>query len=291
MARKSKKLPQEISNLFQKANSSERQLWESNAQKSYEFFLGEQLTSEEKDELRNGGMPDFIINRITPVVEMMKFFATANTPRWQAVGAEASDADVAAVHSDIADYCWYNSNGGSIYSSVIQDALVKGIGYMQVDVDPDQDRGMGEVIFNSVNPFDVFVDPTSRDFLFRDASYIIVKKDIPKEQLKRLYPDFKRKINSANSINTNVSQGYSSRDLDDSVMTFREEITTAYKPNSEEDVILDLYECYVKEKIAFVNIFVNMPPTMEEMDEIQKNVEEEIIDFAKEMEVQIVVYN
>ena len=66
MARKSKKLPQEISNLFQKANSSERQLWESNAQKSYEFFLGEQLTSEEKDELRNGGMPDFIINRITP---------------------------------------------------------------------------------------------------------------------------------------------------------------------------------------------------------------------------------
>ena len=288
MARKSKKLPQEISNLFQKANSSERQLWESNAQKSYEFFLGEQLTSEEKDELRNGGMPDFIINRITPVVEMMKFFATANTPRWQAVGAEASDADVAAVHSDIADYCWYNSNGGSIYSSVIQDALVKGIGYMQVDVDPDQDRGMGEVIFNSVNPFDVFVDPTSRDFLFRDASYIIVKKDIPKEQLKRLYPDFKRKINSANSINTNVSQGYSSRDLDDSVMTFREEITTAYKPNSEEDVILDLYECYVKEKIAFVNIFVNMPPTMEEMDEIQKNVEEEIIDFAKEMEVQIV---
>jgi len=288
MARKSKKLPQEISNLFQKANSSERQLWESNAQKSYEFFLGEQLTSEEKDELRNGGMPDFIINRITPVVEMMKFFATANTPRWQAVGSDASDSDVAAVHSDIADYCWYNSNGGSIYSSVIQDALVKGIGYMQVDVDPDQDRGMGEVIFNSVNPFDVFVDPTSRDFLFKDASYIIVKKDIPKEQLKRLYPDFKRKINSANSINTNVSQGYSSRDLDDSVMTFREEITTAYKPNSEEDVILDLYECYVKEKIAFVNIFVNMPPTMEEMDEIQKNVEEEIVDFAKEMEVQIV---
>ena len=44
---------------------------------------------EEKDALEESGMPTFTINRITPVIEMMKYFVTANNPRWQAVGAEA----------------------------------------------------------------------------------------------------------------------------------------------------------------------------------------------------------
>ena len=212
MARQSKKLVDNITDLFRKANTSERQKWQTDSQKSYEFFLGEQLSAQEKEDLQSGGMTDFVIYRITPVIEMMKFFATANNPRWQAVGSEGSDSDVAALHSDIADYCWYNSNGNSIYSSVIQDALVTGIGYMQVDVDPDQDRGMGEVVFNSVNPFDVYIDPTSRDFLFRDASYVIVKKDMPKEQLARLFPDDKRKINKAQPSNLG-NNDYSQRDV------------------------------------------------------------------------------
>ena len=96
MARQSKKLVDNIVDLFKKANSTERQKWETDSQKNYEFFLGEQLSAEEKEDLQSGGMPDFIINRITPVIEMMKFFATANNPRWQAVGSEGSDADVAA---------------------------------------------------------------------------------------------------------------------------------------------------------------------------------------------------
>ena len=226
MARQSKKLVDNIVDLFRKSNSTERQKWQTDSQKSYEFFLGEQLTASEKEDLQSGGMPDFVINRITPVIEMMKFFATANNPRWQAVGAEGSDSDVAALHSDIADYCWYNSNGNSIYSSVIQDALVKGIGYMQVDVDPDQDRGMGEVVFNSVNPFDVYVDPTSRDFLFRDASYIIVKKDMPKEQLMRLFPDDKRKIKKANPSNLS-NNDYSQRDVIDSEIIFNADVRSS----------------------------------------------------------------
>ena len=242
MARQSKKLVDNIVDLFRKANTSERQKWQTDSQKSYEFFLGEQLSAQEKEDLQSGGMPDFVINRITPVIEMMKFFATANNPRWQAVGSEGSDSDVAALHSDIADYCWYNSNGNSIYSSVIQDALVKGIGYMQVDVDPDQDRGMGEVVFNSVNPFDVYIDPTSRDFLFRDASYVIVKKDMPKEQLVGLFPDDKRKINSAQPSNLS-NNDYSQRDVVDSEIIFNADVrSSAYTKEGEDDEIIDYYE-------------------------------------------------
>ena len=287
MARQSKKEVDNIVNLFTKANSTERAKWQHDAQKNYEFFLGEQLTASEKDNLQSAGMPDFVINRITPVIEMMKFFATANNPKWQAVGADGSDSDVAAVHADIADYCWANSNGNSIYSSVIQDALVKGIGYLQVDVDPDQDRGMGEVIFNSVNPFDVYVDPTSRDFLFRDASYIIVKKDIPKEQLIRLFPDDKRKIKNIQS-NQLTNDNYSERDITDTEIIFNSDVkNSAYTKEGENDEIVDYYEAYFKEKIAYINLFINRPPSPEQMSQIEKDANDSVEALAKEMFVEL----
>ena len=140
MARKSNKVKAtENYQLWKSSNTPSRNKWQVIAQKSYDFYLNEQLSTEEVDSLRESGMPDFIINRITPIVEIMKYFVTANSPRWKAVGAEGSDADVAQVHSDIADYCWELSNGKALYSQVILDSLTKGIGYFHVDVDADSD--------------------------------------------------------------------------------------------------------------------------------------------------------
>ena len=70
-------------------------------------------------------MPTFTINRIIPVVEMLNFYATAKTPRWQAVGITGDDADVAAVYSDIADYIWNFSDSTTLLSNAINDAVTK----------------------------------------------------------------------------------------------------------------------------------------------------------------------
>tara|TARA_R100001082_G_scaffold105361_1_gene77386 strand:+ start:845 stop:3106 length:2262 start_codon:yes stop_codon:yes gene_type:complete len=287
MARGNKKIVDQTHDLYRKANSTSRRKWENTSQQSYEFFLGEQLTEDEQDELRSAGMPNFTVNRITPVIEMMKFFATANTPRWQAVGAEGSDSDVAAVHSDIADYCWYNSNGDSIYAQVIQDSLVKGVGYIQVDVDPNQDRGLGEVVFKRVEPFDVYPDPTSRDFLFRDASYVMIRKDLPKSQIEKLFPSKKRQINSANSDSAGQNN-YSNRDALETDLIFpADSAGDSYDSTGEESPIVDYYECYSKEKISFMNVFINMPPGPDEMEELKKEVEINLKDYEAEMMVQI----
>ena len=183
MARKSNVVKaNENYQLWNRANTAQRGKWNYTAQKGHDFYLNEQLSTKETDALRESGMPDFIINRITPIIEIMKYFVTANNPKWQAVGAEGSDADVAQVHSDIADYCWYLSNGKSVYSSVILDALTKGIGYFHVDINQDADNGKGDVLFKRIEPFDIFVDPMSRDFLFRDASFIMIRKNLSKTQ-------------------------------------------------------------------------------------------------------------
>ena len=271
--------------LWDRANNAHRSRWASLSQKSYDFYLNEQLSKEEEDALTEAGMPTFTINRVTPIIETMKYFVTANNPRWKAVGVEGSDTDVAQVHSDIADYSWYNSNGKSLYGQVILDSLTKGIGYFLVDVDKDADRGKGEVVFKRIDPYDVFVDPMSRDFMFRDANFIIVRKNLSRTQLMHLFPKFKTKIKDAAGESETVS--YSQRDTVVSQSIQAEDITMGLTIEGEDDDIVSYYECYQKVKIPYVNVFVKIPPTEEELEEIRRLVSVQLEEFQKETQVQL----
>jgi|TARA_R100001594_G_scaffold114417_1_gene149250 hypothetical protein len=287
MAKRGRKNKAEVNKqLFQKANNYYRKKWFTDSQKSMDFFLNEQLSAQEQEDLREGGMPDFIINRITPAIEVMKYFVTANNPKWQAIGVEGSDSDIAHVHSMIAEYCWHLSNGKNLFSSVIQDALVKGMGLFRVDINPDGDEGMGEVIFNSIDPYDVYVDPMSRDFLFRDASYIIVQKNLSKTSLTRLFPQFKKKIVRANG--SPESKQYSMRDIHESENIQPGDVEfEAYTLEGEQDEILDYYEVYTKEQIAYVNVWSKQPPSPEEIKLIQQEAKEQMEFISKDMEVSL----
>jgi fructose-specific component phosphotransferase system IIB-like protein len=271
--------------LWERSNTAQRIKWQHVAQQGYDFYLNEQLSTSEKDALRDSGMPDFIINRITPIIEIMKYFVTANSPKWKAVGAEGSDADVAQVHSDIAEYCWYLSNGKSIYSNVILDSLTKGVGYFMVDIDQNADMGKGEVAFKRVEPFDVFVDPMSRDFLMRDATFVIIRKNLSKSQLKLLLPDYKSKIEKASGRSDQMS--FSRTDFGDRDSVISEDVDSTYTPTGEDDEVLPFYECYKKIRVPFYSLLMLVPPSEEEMEQIKNDVQTQLGEFKAEMEVQI----
>ena len=271
--------------LWDRANNAHRSRWASLSQKSYDFYLNEQLSKEEEDTLNESGMPTFTINRVTPIVETMKYFVTANNPRWKAVGVEGSDTDVAQVHSDIADYAWHNSNGKSLYGQIVLDSLTKGIGYFFVDVDRDADRGKGEVLFKRIDPQDVFVDPMSRDFLFRDANFIMVRKNLARTQLMHMFPQYKTKIKNAGGESETVS--YSQRDTVTSDSILPEDITMGLTIEGEDDDIVSYYECYQKVKIPYVNVFIKIPPKEEELEEIRRLVSIQLEEFQRETEVEL----
>jgi len=271
--------------LWDKANSSHRQRWQVLSQKGYDFYLNEQLTKDETDALNEAGMPTFTINRITPIVEIMKYFVTANNPRWKAVGATGDDTDVAQVHSDIADYCWYNSNGKSIYSQVVLDSLTKGIGYFMVDIDRDADRGMGEVVFKKIDPYDVYVDPASRDFLFRDANFISVRKNVAKTQLINLFPEFAGKIRKVSGAADSVS--FSQRPSTDYQSIQPEDITMGVTIEGEDDDVVPYYETYSKKKHAYRNVFIKVLPSPAEMEQIKEQVEEQAAQAEREIGVSL----
>ena len=272
--------------LWERANSSHRQRWQTLSQKGFDFYLNEQLSRREVDELEESGMPTFIINRVTPIVEIMKYFVTANNPRWKAVGATGDDVDAAQVHSDIADYCWYLSNGKSLYSQVVLDSLTKGIGYFLIDVDKDADRGMGEVNFSRIDPYDVYVDPASRDFLLRDATFVIIRKNLSRSKLINMLPEHAAKIKKVSRSSEIVS--YSSRDTEESFSIQPEDITMGVNLDAEDDDIIAYYETYSKKKFAYRNVFIRVKPSPAALDNIQEEVGRQIEDFQKEIEVSLI---
>ena len=163
MPKQNKKADQ-IRQLYNLADSSTRRQWQQINQKGYEFAHDEQLASDEKDSLEEQGMPTFTINRILPVVEMLNFYATANNPRWQAIGVEGSDSDVAAVLSDLADYVWHNSNGSTLYTNAINDSVTKGVGYLLES--PYAFPTLGKDIFSRSNHLRHFAKHWNGDFTF-----------------------------------------------------------------------------------------------------------------------------
>ena len=117
---KQDKKAEKVRDIFNKSNTATRVQWERINQKGFDFANDNQITEEERMQLEEQGMPTFTINRSTPVVELLNFYATANNPRWQAVGVDGSDADIASLFSDLADYIWSNSDGSSLYANAIK---------------------------------------------------------------------------------------------------------------------------------------------------------------------------
>ena len=289
MARKKK--ADQVRQLFHYSNNFIREQWQNVNQEGYDFAHDDQLKETEIASLREQGMPTFTINRILPVVEMLNFYATANNPRWQAIGIEGSDSDVAAVFSDLADYIWGRSDGETLYSNAINDAITKSIGYLMVEIDKDADNGMGEVKVSQPEPFDIYVDQKSRDIMFRDASYIMIRKVLPKSHLVKLFPDQKRKIDKANSEEqTNFS--YTRRPLGTG-----DQRTFLYDDDSMDDIgitsdgeqepLIEFFEVYEKIKIAYMNVFYRIPPSPEELKAIQEQVQVKMKEMAAEMQVEI----
>ena len=288
MARK--KAAEKIREIFNTANNGTRQQWEYINQKGEDFANDNQLTASERDALTDAGMPTFTINRIIPILEMFNFYATANNPRWQAVGAEGSDSDVASVFSDIADYIWYHSNGSSLLSNAINDCINKSVGYLQVSVDPDADRGLGEVKLLQPHPFDIYVDPKSRDILFKDASYIMIRKVLPRSHVKALFPGMEAKISKASGQNfSEYNYSEKSYDRTQKDFTYKEVDDPVDLDNpTETEIMVELYELFEKVKMPFMSVFYRIPPSEEQLKQIQAQLKEQMNAMKAEMEVKLI---
>ena len=247
-------------NLDNAVKSSQRDAWKAASERAYNFFLGNQLTTEEKQALEDKKMPTFIVNKITPQIELMKYFLTARNPRWQAVGADETDSSQAEIHAKVAQYVWTISKGQTIFSQVVEDCLSKSLGYIEIGVDPDMDEGLGEVIVQSENPWDVKVDPHSRDPFMRDASYILVTKDITIEKALIDFPQLSEQEVMKMADN---DREMPMENWNNPVPSGPYEVDDDHDSEGKSNQFIKYYKLYEKKRIPYVNVYVKVENEIE----------------------------
>ena len=275
-----------VIHLYNMARNSEWTKYTTNAQEWYEFFLGEQLSEKQFTDLQNAGMPTFINNKITPGINNLKYYVTANNPSFIAVAKDGKSTDLADIHQNVLSYNSYISNGKAVNELVFTDTLVKGCGCYQVYVDKDADGGKGEVKYGYTNYQDIFIDGATTDKFLDTSKWILVRKYFTRGMLKEMYPDFKEKIDKGRWIDDR-RVSYSGRDVDTSQAIFREDISSIMDSEGKEETLIPVFELYEKVKIPLCSVTILEQSNKEMLRIIQDQVKQESQAFQEQLALQM----
>lgn len=268
--------------LFTAANTAERQNWEYNSSRCEDFYNDRQLTAEELTDLKKATMPTFTVNRVTPVVEIMKYFLTAGRPRWKTVGRDTGgyDTRTGQIHVALSDYCYDLSDGNTRYSQVVHDSLVKQCGYMHIFVDKNADRGMGEVMFGSIEPRYVFVDPESRDKFYRDAKFVMIAKNMTKSALKQELPQYTTEIDKASGHPIGVTAKSYWNALPESIVGI-------HPSTGEAEEMISYFECYKPIRVPYVSFMQKLPVSEGKLREMTDEATVRLTEAEKELGIRV----
>ena len=234
--------------------SGARAEWAKQAVEDSEFRSGAQWSKEQINTLKARNQAPVVVNCIHNAVEQAKALLTTNKPRFQATAREDSDVKTARVMSDIMDWIWDNSNGNMVLKQAIDDYYVKGMGCIMVYPDMNEDFGKGEVLLKSIDPMDVYIDPSSRDPFAQDANHIIIAKKSMQSQLLLQYPKYEEIIKNAKD--TGVLENYhTSRDNTEN----NQQIGPYNRGTSGSSIVddreLEVMERYTKVKMPMLRVY------------------------------------
>ena len=232
--------------------ASARSSWAKQATEDNEFRNGLQWKPEHVKTLRERAQEPVIVNVVHSAIEQAKAMLTDNKPKFQSTGREHSDTDTGRIFSDLMTWIWDNSNGNTVLKQTVDDYYVKGMGVMYTYYDPNTDYGKGEVMLESINPHDLYIDPASKDPFCQDSAHLIVAKKHMKSQLLLRYPTY------ADAINSAVQTNYISPETTTRFGLHDEQVTSAVgndRRYADGDIELEVIERYTKVKQAYIRAY------------------------------------
>ena len=232
--------------------ASARSKWAKQATEDNEFRNGLQWKDEHIKTLRERAQEPVVVNVVHSAVEQAKAMLTDNKPKFQSTGREHSDTKTGKIFSDLMAWIWDNSNGNTVLKQTVDDYYVKGMGAMYAFYDPNSDYGKGEIILESVNPHDLYIDPASKDPFCQDSAHIIIAKKHMKSQLLLEYSNY------ADAINSAVQTNYISPESTTRFGLHDEQVTSAVGNDrrfGDDDIELEVIERYTKVKQAYIRAY------------------------------------
>ena len=251
---------QESQELWQRWRDA-RSSWDTEARSDIDFYSGNHYTTDESDDLSAVNQAAVPMDRIGPAVEKLKSIITATPPAFTVIPREDSDAKLSKIWRVILGYCWEMSSGDMHMKQAIHDYAVTGLGYLYAYLGSESDFGRGDIKFTSVNPFRVYVPPSSRDRFFDDADSIILSTILTEEQVLRLYPELGPQIDPETGemieglikdISTHFDEDYPSAQNKSSIYTVYPDASRDLDYGESE--YYQVLERFYKTKVPFYRI-------------------------------------
>lgn len=166
---------------FQNVAQDSRKIQETN----YRYYDGEQLTREDKAELKERGQPDVVINRFKVAINGILGVNDHSRADPRALGRTPDDANSADVATDCLRYVTQANRFNNEQKYLLKDKLLGGTCAMMVALGSKK----GDIDLVTVWWSEFFYDPRSRRADFKDARYMGIAKWMYADDAKGLAPE------------------------------------------------------------------------------------------------------
>lgn len=169
--------------------------WETEAKEDYNFALGDQWNTDDRNALREQSRPCLTFNRIRPMISLVSGYQRENSARIK-VNPEGGEDKV---FSEVCDKILHAVDKWSHLAYKLgyffDDGLYCGKGWIEAMITYDADPIRGEIKFKQLTPYQVKVDPDCLDYdISESAQYCFKVVMMTKDKLEFLYPKKKKLI-------------------------------------------------------------------------------------------------
>ena len=179
---------------FSDAHSADTK-WKDKAKTWYEYYNGDQWTSEEITELEARGQAVTTYNHIAPAIDSIIGGERQNRPEIKMAGRTPDDDRVAQVKTELYKYITYNSDTDNELDKQIKDYLITGRGWMNIFPDIDG-KEFNDIAHRWIDYRDMLSDPLGKRDDLADSRFIhqaiFTDSDLVKEQ----FPSYKEELGS-----------------------------------------------------------------------------------------------
>jgi hypothetical protein len=159
-----------------------------NAAEDVEFYNGDQWPAT----VDRDGRPKLTINTLPPFVKQVTNEQRKDRPQIKVVPFDSgSDVKTADMITGLIRHIQANSRTKAAFNTAYEQAVIKGRGYIRVDVDYLNEWAFDQDIFiNRIkNAESVYFDPDCNELDYSDAEWAFVMYEMTREEYKSKYPD------------------------------------------------------------------------------------------------------
>ena len=187
--------------------------WKDKAKTWYDYYHGNQWTSDEVAGLQERGQAVTTYNHIKPAVDSVIGSERQNRPKITMAGRTLDDGRLAEAKTKLYDYITYNSRTDDEIDKMLKDALVTGRGFIHIYPEADEMQSKADIMHTFVDYRDMFVDPLSKKDDLSDARYIHYAVFTDIDIIKARFPNFMMETKSEGGVAS--SFGFESSSDDD----------------------------------------------------------------------------